>query len=73
MSQNPALVEALAKDRAAELRRQAARRVPARAKRSAPRVAGAARRGAGWLLVDLGLWLAVPRRRVGHTVARVQR
>lgn len=65
MSQNPALVEALAKDRLAELH-QATRRC--RRETRPRRVIRAARNETGWLLVDLGLRLAVPRGaiRVGH-------
>ena len=62
MYPNPAFVQVLATDRAAQLRHAAAvtggshRRDLRR-----PRVIPAARRGAGWLLVDLGLRLALPR------------
>jgi hypothetical protein len=60
MCQNPALARAMASDRAMHLR-QASRPVS----RDCPHAAGdraapAVRRAVGWLLVDLGLRLALP-------------
>jgi hypothetical protein len=73
--QNPALVRALARDRVAELRQVA--ETGARNRRDVPRagVIQAVRRDAGWLLVDLGLRLALPHRALTHPdpVARAHR
>ena len=52
MHPQPTLIEPLARDRAAELRRHA---------RSRPRRRRSARRRTGWLLVDVGLRLALGR------------
>ena len=73
MCQNPALAQALAKDRVAELRQAA--EAGNRERRHMPRVRviQAARRGTGWLLVDVGLRLAVPHRGTTHPVARTHR
>jgi hypothetical protein len=64
MCQNPGLARAMADDRAMHLRQSA----PAGSRdrrRSSPRhVVRAVRRAAGWLLVDLGLRLALPRRAI---------
>jgi len=65
MHQNPTIADALAHDRVLALRQSA--RTSARASELGRRVTrprrvtDAARRGTGWLLVDLGLRLAVPR------------
>jgi hypothetical protein len=58
---NPALAQALARDHVAELRPSP--RASAHVRRAKPRlgVSGAARRRAGWLLVDIGLRLATTR------------
>jgi hypothetical protein len=72
VQQNPAIAQVLARDRAAQLRsdgRNARRSSPTRRSR----VTEAARRGAGWLLVDLGLRLAAPRNAVHHPMARGHR
>lgn len=59
MCPHPILVEALADDRIAKLRRN--QRSGARVQRGRRRLPGlnAARQGAGWLLVEAGLRLAV--------------
>jgi hypothetical protein len=59
--QHPALVEVLIRDRVAELRQngQAGRRC--RSEHRHHRVTEAARRGTGWLLIEWGLRLAMPR------------
>jgi len=66
---HPALVGALVRDREAELRHNAGagarpRRTPRR-----PNVIAAVRLRTGWLLVDLGLRLAVSRGGTNHPVA----
>ena len=68
MCQNPALARALARDRVAELRQAA--EAGSRDRRHLPRahVIQAARRGTGWLLVDVGLRLALPHRGTTHPV-----
>jgi hypothetical protein len=73
MYDNPTLVQALARDRAAELRRAAEAAALGKGDHRQQRRIEAARRGAGWLLVDMGLRLAVPRHALSHPVARVQR
>ncbi len=67
---HPMLLEALAAERAAEMRRSlaagqlAGRDAPGRARRRSRRVgrAGRVRQPVGWLLVDVGLRLAAPPR-----------
>jgi hypothetical protein len=54
---HPALAQALARDRALELRRCAEARRPEVPKTRRRPVTAAVRHAAGWLLVDLGLWL----------------
>ena len=73
MCLNPALAQALARDRVADLRQAAGPR--ARRDRDDPRasVILATRRATGWLLVDVGLRLALPRRALNHPVARAHR
>jgi hypothetical protein len=64
MCQNhPGLREALARARTDELRQSAEANANANSRRDKPRhrPIQAARRGTGWLLVDMGLRLAVPR------------
>lgn len=61
MHQNPAVVEALARERAAELRRAAGIRGAQRGEARRGSVLAAPRRATGWLLVDVGLRMAVPR------------
>jgi hypothetical protein len=59
MHQNPALVEALARDHVAELQHSAeAAALGRQADGRSHRVVDAARRRTGWLLVDVGLRLA---------------
>jgi len=67
--QHPAVLETLVRDRVAELRYSA--RATGRAQRAnrRPRVAAAIVRQTGWLLVDVGLRLALPRGASNHRVA----
>jgi hypothetical protein len=73
MHQHPALREALARDRVVALRRsgQASPRIE-RSHRP-DRVSNAARRRTGWLLVEVGLRLAVPRSAMTRPGTRGQR
>ena len=73
MYQHPALREALMRDRVAELRDNA--RTTARIPREprSQKLVAATRHVMGWLLVDIGLRLAVPRGGTNHPVARSQR
>jgi hypothetical protein len=59
---NPALAQALARDHVADLRHSAQASAHGRHAKAPPRVTSAARRRAGWLLVDIGLRLATPSR-----------
>jgi hypothetical protein len=68
--QNPALVEALAQDRLAELRRGAQARSVALQGARTRSILAASRRATGWLLIDVGLRLAVPRAAIGHPQSR---
>jgi hypothetical protein len=67
MFQNPALVRAMARDRVVELQQAAG---PAPRGRRARRAPSTIRRATGWLLVDVGLRLALPRRPASHSLAR---
>jgi hypothetical protein len=58
---NPFLVQALARDRVAELRQCARATAHVRPTKPGRRLTDTARRRVGWLLVDLGLRLAAPR------------
>jgi hypothetical protein len=62
MIHNPALVDAVARARVADLRQSARSGVRGRGIKRRHRGAEAARQATGWLLVDMGLRLAVPRR-----------
>ena len=70
MCQSPALMRVLASDRVADLRQLSESGV--RDKRARPRVHGleAARLATGWLLVDVGLRLALPRASLRRSVVR---
>jgi hypothetical protein len=70
MYQNSGLVRAIAADRAADLRQAAGPRAADRGDRSGDRAIQTARRATGWLLVELGLRLALPRGGRKHRVAR---
>ena len=61
MYQNPSLVQALVRARVAELRQSAETGAVSRPSERRRRVVDVARHGAGWLLIDMGLRLAVPR------------
>ena len=73
MYQNRALVEALARDRVIALRQCAPSRARRRSEKRRHRVTWAARRGTGWLLVDIGLRLAVPRSSMSRPAPRGRR
>ncbi len=67
MWQNPALAQALIQDRVVELQSTAkAGNRPLRERR----VIEGMRSATGWLLVDIGLRLTVPRRTMSHPAAR---
>lgn len=70
MYQNPAIADALVRARVAELRRSAEARPRSRRVRRRPRVTEAAREATGWLLVEMGLQLAVPRAAVNRSAPR---
>lgn len=61
MHQHPAIVEALSRDRVAELGNHGLARRGWRPERRRHRVTEVARRGTGWLLIEWGLRLAMPR------------
>lgn len=75
MHQHPALVEALIGDRVDELRHSDWATARLRYEKRWHGLVTATRRGTGWLLVDMGLRLAVPRadtdRRVAHGAVMV--
>lgn len=73
MYHHPALAGALAKDRVAELRRSAEASARVRRTPRGPSVIGAARLRTGWLLVDMGLRLVMPRAGTNRPMARGQR
>jgi hypothetical protein len=70
VSQHPALIRAIASDRVADLRHASGCEVRDHRDMPGVRMTWAVRRAAGWLLVDLGLRIALPRRAVKHPVAR---
>ena len=70
MQQHPALVEALISVRFDELRRSDWATARLRRENRWHGLVAAARRGTGWLLVDMGLRLAVPRADTNRRVAR---
>lgn len=72
MCQHPSLVEALAKDRVAELRRNASATAPSGRERR-PSIVETARHRSGWLLVDIGIRLAVPHTAVSSPVRSERR
>jgi hypothetical protein len=69
MYQNPTLVKALVRDRVDEVRQSAEARAPRKRENRRHPIVDAARHGTGWLLVDLGLRLAVPRSAIDHRSA----
>jgi hypothetical protein len=73
MYPHPAVLEALVRDRVLELRRSAAAQARGRREKRRHRVTAAARHGTGWLLVDVGLRLAVPRGAADRAIPRAQR
>lgn len=73
MYHHPALAGALAKDRVAELRRSAEAAARVERKPRSPNVIAAARLRTGWLLVDMGLRLVMPRAGTNRPMAGGQR
>jgi hypothetical protein len=73
MTNHPALAEALTGERTVELRRSAQANPYRRRPTRRLRVGETARRGAGWLLVDIGLRLALPRRAMHGPAPRGER
>ncbi|HTX30092.1 MAG TPA: hypothetical protein VMD09_01840 [Solirubrobacteraceae bacterium] len=57
---HPTVLDALVEDRVAELRQTAALSARAETAKHRRRPVQSARHGAGWLLVDVGLRLALP-------------
>lgn len=70
MYQSPGLLQALGRDRVAELRRHAPHSERNRCEPRRRQFIEAARSTTGWLLVDVGLRLAAPRNAMNHPVAR---
>ena len=71
MYQNPTVAQALVRARVADLRKKGAKRTPQEGQgKRRHRLTDAAARGTGWLLVEAGLRLAVPRRETSGRVAR---
>ena len=68
MHQHPAVQDAVVRSRVDELRHSAG--VPTSIRRRF-RLVAAARHGTGWLLVDMGLRLAMPRAGAKHSIAPV--
>jgi hypothetical protein len=73
MCLHPALVQALTRDRVAGLRHAAEPSVRPRCDGPGASVLLATRRATGWMLVDVGLRLALPQRALNHPTARAQR
>jgi hypothetical protein len=71
--QHPAIADALIRDRVAELRQDHQTRRPRRPEHRRHRVTEVARRGAGWLLIECGLRLAMPRGAIHRPLARDDR
>jgi hypothetical protein len=71
--QHPAVLEALVRDRVVERRLTGTASSRSQREGGRYRVTEVARRGAGWLLVEWGLRLAMPRGAVVRPVARGQR
>ena len=69
MHQHPAVLETLMRERVADLRHSAQATAHRRRERRWLRFAAATRRGTGWMLVDMGLRLAVPRGAIHHRAA----
>jgi hypothetical protein len=70
MLASPTLMEMLARNRGDELRRHAQKATVRRRSSDPRRAIASARSGTGWLLVDLGLRLTVPRNTMRRPVAR---
>jgi len=67
---SPTLVEMLARNREDELRRHAQKTTVRRRSSDRRRAIASARNCTGWLLVDLGLRLTVPRNTMRRSVVR---
>jgi hypothetical protein len=70
---HPALAQALTRDRVAGLRQAAEPSVRPRRDDPGAGVLLATRRATGWMLVDVGLHLALPQRALNRPTARAQR
>ena len=73
MYHHPALIQALASDRVAERRHDARAAAAIRREKHPHRLIPAARHATGWLLIDVGLRLAMSRGGRSHSVAGAQR
>ena len=73
MYHHPAFARALVSDHVAELHRSAGAAGRTRPNRRRPNLFAAARLETGWLLIDMGLRLAMPRGGPNRPVARGQR
>ena len=71
MHQHPAVHDAVVRSRVDELRHSAGASTYIRRGKRRFRVVAAARHGTGWLLVDMGLRLAMPRAGAKHSIAPV--
>lgn len=69
MNQHPAVLQTLIRQRVAELCQSAEATAHVRREKRWHRLVAATRRGTGWMLVDVGLRLAVPRGATNHRVA----
>jgi hypothetical protein len=73
MHQHPVVQEAIVRGRVDGLRHNAGARARVRRETRRLKLLAAARHGAGWLLVDLGLRLAMPRAGVKQSIASGRR
>jgi hypothetical protein len=73
MYQNPAVARAIALDRVASLRQSSQASVLTQGQPGTRSIGRAARQATGWLLVEMGLRLAVPQGTLNHPVPRGQR
>jgi hypothetical protein len=71
--QHPVLVDALIRDRVAELRHDAGASACVQTDKRRHKLIAAARRGTGWLLIDMGLRLAMPRTSTNSPITPGQR
>ena len=73
MYQHPVLVKALIGGRVAELRHDADATARVQREKRRYKLVAAARHGTGWLLIDMGLRLAMPRAGTNNPIAPGQR